>query len=242
MLRHPFAILLAPAFALFACNGQPAATPGPAPTAAAVGAASPNANPAAPTPPAPMPDQPTPAPSPSSAASSGTTAVATLANGCFWCTEAVLEQQAGVLDVTSGYMGGENDNPTYQQVCSGLTGHAECVQVTFDPKRISYSELLDWFFRSHDPTTLNRQGADEGTQYRSAIFFHDAAQKAEALAAIKRHQPDHRDPIVTAVTAASRFWPAEDYHQGYFQKNSKDRYCRAVIAPKLKKLGLQDAK
>lgn len=241
MLRHPFAISLASVLAFAACSGQPTAS---SPPAAAV--ATPQTDPTSeanpsnhdPVKPLPMPDQPAPAMPPSSA----TTAVATLANGCFWCTEAVLEQQAGVIDVTSGYMGGETDKPTYKQVCSGLTGHAECVQVTFDPKRISYSELLDWFFRSHDPTTLNRQGADEGTQYRSAIFFHDAAQKSEALAAIQRHQPNHRDPIVTEVTAAKHFWPAEDYHQGYFQKNAQDRYCRAVIAPKLKKLGLQDAK
>ncbi|MFY9341880.1 MAG: peptide-methionine (S)-S-oxide reductase MsrA [Planctomycetota bacterium] len=179
-------------------------------------------------------------PTPTPSAAPATKAVATFANGCFWCTEAVLEQQPGVLDVTSGYMGGHVDNPGYEQVCSGTTGHAECVQVTFDPQRIGYDALLEWFFRSHDPTTLNRQGADEGTQYRSAIFCHDDAQKAAALAAIAKYQPAHRDPIVTEVTPASRFWPAEDYHQDYFKKHPNQGYCRAVIAPKLKKLGLRD--
>lgn len=174
------------------------------------------------------------------AAPVATKSVATFATGCFWCTEAVLEQQPGVLDAVSGYMGGEIDNPTYQQVCSGETGHAECVQVTFDPQRISYATLLEWFFRAHDPTTLNRQGADEGTQYRSAIFFHDANQKEQALAAVKQFQPNFRDPIVTEITAATRFWPAEAYHQDYFKNHPNQGYCRAVIAPKLKKLGLQD--
>ena len=180
-----------------------------------------------------MPTTPTPAPVPASRQ------IATLANGCFWCTEAVLEQVDGVLDVQSGYMGGPIDNPSYQDVCSGHTGHAECVQVTFDPAKLSYSDLLDWFFRSHDPTTLNRQGADEGTQYRSAIFVHDAAQRAAALAAIEKAQPDFGAPIVTEVTDASRFWSAEQYHQDYYRANSRQGYCRMVIAPKLKKLGLQ---
>ncbi len=164
--------------------------------------------------------------------------VATLGNGCFWCSEAVLEQLDGVIDVTSGYAGGTVESPTYEQVCTGTTGHAEVVQVTFDPSRIAYDKLLEWFFRSHDPTTLNRQGNDEGTQYRSVIFFHSEAQKAAALAAIAKAQPGFRDPIVTELTVANRFWPAEAYHQDYFRKNPGKNYCRAMIAPKLQKLGL----
>lgn len=165
--------------------------------------------------------------------------IATLANGCFWCTEAVLEQLDGVIDVQAGYMGGQNDNPSYHDVCTGLTGHAECVQVTFDPARLSYSDLLDWFFRSHDPTTLNRQGADEGTQYRSAIFVHDSEQQLAAIGAIAKAQADLKASIVTEVTTASRFWPAEPYHQDYYRANPRQGYCRMVIAPKLKKLGLE---
>ena len=179
-----------------------------------------------------MPPAKTPVPAPA------TQQLATLANGCFWCTEAVLEQLDGVLDVQSGYMGGQTDNPSYQDVCSGLTGHAECVQVAFDPARLSYADLLDWFFRSHDATTLNRQGADEGTQYRSAIFVHDASQRTAATAAIQKAQPYFKAPIVTKVTDASRFWPAEQYHQDYYRANPRQGYCRMVIAPKLKKLGL----
>jgi peptide-methionine (S)-S-oxide reductase len=188
-----------------------------------------------------MPD-PTPAASPSTSPAPAASAVATFANGCFWCTEAVLEQLPGVLDVVSGYMGGDVDDPTYEQVCGGETGHAECVQVTFDPSKVTFAQLLDWFFRSHDPTTLNRQGADVGTQYRSAVFFHSDEQKAQTLAAIKKFQPSFGAPIVTEVTAASRFWPAEAYHQDYFRRNPNQGYCRMVIAPKLKKLGLPDGR
>ena len=177
---------------------------------------------------------------PAAASSPARSELATFANGCFWCTEAVLEQVDGVLDVTSGYMGGTVDRPSYQQVCSGTTGHAETVLVVYDPARISYRDLLRVFWESHDPTTLNRQGADEGTQYRSAIFVHDDAQETAAKAAIRRHQPGFARPIVTEVTRASRFWPAEQYHQDYFRTNPNERYCRAVIAPKLKKLGLKD--
>jgi len=183
-----------------------------------------------------MPPEPTPSPPPAGLQ------VATFANGCFWCTEAVLEQLPGVLDVVSGYMGGDVTNPTYQQICTGETGHAECVRVTFDPAKVTFGTLLDWFFRSHDPTTLNRQGADVGTQYRSAIFFHDRDQHAQALAAIAKFQPRLAKPIVTEVSAASTFWPAEDYHQDYFRKHPNQGYCRAVIAPKLQKLGLEDAR
>lgn len=152
----------------------------------------------------------------------------------------MLERLDGVLDVTSGYMGGHVDNPSYRAVCNGDTGHAECVQVTFDPSRIRYEDLLEWFFRSHDPTTLNRQGADEGTQYRSAIFCHDEAQREAAQKAIAQYQPQFAAKIVTEISPASRFWPAEQYHQDYFRLNSGQGYCRMVIKPKLQKLGLED--
>jgi peptide-methionine (S)-S-oxide reductase len=218
---HP--VRLAASFAIVAlataCRGHGGNQPAGAPT------------PAAEDPPA-MSRSPDPAPSRAS------TQTATFANGCFWCTEAVLEQLPGVIDVVSGYMGGTVDRPSYEQVCSGTTGHAECVQIAFDPGRITYAELLDWFFRSHDPTTKDRQGADVGTQYRSAIFFHDQAQQEAALAAIARIQPTLPRPIVTEVTPASTFWPAEPYHQDYFRRNPQQGYCRAVIAPKLQKLGL----
>jgi peptide-methionine (S)-S-oxide reductase len=164
--------------------------------------------------------------------------LATFGGGCFWCTEAVLEQLDGVLDVTSGYAGGTVEAPTYEQVCSGTTGHAEVVQVTFDPSRISYETLLDWFFKSHDPTTLNRQGPDAGTQYRSVIFHHGQAQHQAALASIQKAQARFADQIVTEVSPAPRFWPAEEYHQDYFRRNPTQGYCRVMIAPKLKKLGL----
>ena len=164
--------------------------------------------------------------------------LATFGAGCFWCVEAVLEQYDGVLDVSSGYMGGETENPTYKEVCTGRTGHAEVVQVRFDPARISYDELLGLFFKLHDPTTLNRQGADVGTQYRSVVFFHTPEQETAARAAIERYGPDFDDPIVTEVSAASTYYEAEDYHQDYYPLNRSQPYCRAVIAPKLDKLGL----
>lgn len=171
---------------------------------------------------------------------SGQTEVATLGAGCYWCIEAVLEQLDGVKAVESGFMGGHVDNPSYEAVCRGTTGHAEVVKVTFDPAVLPYDELLDWFWRLHDPTTLNRQGADVGTQYRSAIFTHsdaqlDAAERSKDLA-----QPNFDDPIVTEITPASTFYPAPDYHQEYYVNNKRAGYCRAVIAPKLKKLGLED--
>lgn len=164
--------------------------------------------------------------------------IATFGAGCFWCVEAVLEQYDGVSDVSSGYMGGTTDNPTYKEVCSGRTGHAEVVQVRFDPARISYEQLLDLFFQLHDPTTLNRQGADVGTQYRSVIFFHSEEQQAEARASIEKNGSKFDRPIVTEVSPASTYYEAEDYHQDYYRLNRSQPYCQAVIRPKLDKLGL----
>lgn len=158
--------------------------------------------------------------------------------GCFWCVEAVFENLDGVKKVESGYMGGHTDNPTYKAVCSGATGHAEIVQITFNPEIIKYETLLDWFWRSHDPTTLNRQGADRGTQYRSAIFYHNEAQRASAEAFKANAQKYFDDPIVTEISAASKFYPAENYHQNYYRQNQAAPYCQMVIRPKLEKLGL----
>jgi peptide-methionine (S)-S-oxide reductase len=160
----------------------------------------------------------------------------TLAGGCFWCTEAVFNELAGVESVESGYIGGAVVDPTYQQVCSGNTGHAEAIRIVFDPAVISLPELFDIFFHTHDPTTLNRQGADLGTQYRSAIFPADAAQRAEAAAAIDRNQAVWDAPIVTTVEADAPWYPAEAYHQRYFERNgTANGYCAAVVAPKLAK-------
>jgi peptide-methionine (S)-S-oxide reductase len=164
--------------------------------------------------------------------------VATLAAGCFWCVEAIFKSLKGVEEVVSGYAGGEIPDPTYHQVCSGETGHAEAVQIRFDPEIISFGDLLDVFWHSHDPTTLNRQGADVGSQYRSAIFCHDAGQRAiaeQSLEAIEaaRLWPD---PIVTEIVPFSRFYPAESYHQDYYRYNMGEPYCRVVIEPKLRKL------
>jgi len=163
---------------------------------------------------------------------------ATLAGGCFWCLEAVFEQLQGVLGVVSGYAGGKSSNPSYEDVCSGRTGHAEVVQVTFDPAVISYRELLEIFFAFHDPTTLDRQGADVGSQYRSAIFFETPEQErtARELIAELDAQTLWGAPIVTQVERLERFHPAEDYHQGYYRGNAGQPYCRAVISPKLSKL------
>lgn len=163
---------------------------------------------------------------------------ATLAGGCFWCLEAVYDLVAGVVSVESGYSGGRRPNPTYEQVCSGATGHAEVVQITFDPEIVSFSELLDIFFTIHDPTTLNQQGADAGTQYRSAIFFHDQEQKRVAEELIRGLETSRKwsDPIVTEVAPFTTFYPAEAYHQEYFARHSSQPYCRAVIAPKVAKL------
>ncbi|WP_106639808.1 peptide-methionine (S)-S-oxide reductase MsrA [Allosphingosinicella vermicomposti] len=163
--------------------------------------------------------------------------VATFAGGCFWCTEAVFNDVIGVSKVDSGYIGGMVPNPTYEQVCGGDTGHAEAIRITYDADVLSYDDLLDIFFATHDPTTLNRQGNDVGTQYRSAIFPHDEAQKAAAEAAIARNQSGWPDPIVTAIEPLSDWYPAEDYHQAYWEgEGQRNPYCLAVIPPKLQKL------
>ena len=167
---------------------------------------------------------------------------ATLGAGCFWCVEAVLEQVEGVESVTSGYMGGHVESPSYREVCNGTTGHAEVVQVVFDPERLSYAELLEWFWRLHDPTTKDRQGNDVGPQYRSAIFVHSDEQRraAEASRAAADASGAFGAPIVTEISDASTFYPAEGYHQEYYRENREQPYCRFVIAPKLGKLGLKD--
>ena len=163
--------------------------------------------------------------------------IATLAGGCFWCLEAVFDQLKGVESVESGYMGGKTPNPTYEQVCGGHTGHAEVVQVTFDPDALAYRDLLSVFFAIHDPTTLNRQGSDAGTQYRSAIFHHSAEQKAAAEQVIAKigAAKIYGDPIVTEVVPASKFYVAEDYHQEYFRRNPAQPYCAFVVRPKVAK-------
>ena len=169
--------------------------------------------------------------------SSGRNEVATLAGGCFWCLEAIYDDLKGVSLVESGYEGGQVANPTYRQVCGGNTGHAEVVRITFDPAVLSYAELLDVFFAIHDPTTLNRQGADVGTQYRSAIFYNSPEQQRIALETIARLNAagEWSAPIVTEVVPESEFYIAEDYHQDYFAQNGAQPYCRAVIAPKVAK-------
>lgn len=166
-----------------------------------------------------------------------TSEVATLAGGCFWCLEAVYDNLKGVTGVVSGYSGGKVQNPSYQEVCNGTTGHAEAVQVTFDPTLISYRDVLEVFFSIHDPTTLNRQGADIGTQYRSAIFYHSPEQKqvVEQILAELNSEKVWKAPIVTQVAALANFYPAEDYHQEYFARHPDQGYCQAVIAPKLAK-------
>ena len=167
--------------------------------------------------------------------------VATLAGGCFWCLEAVFREVDGVENVVSGYTGGATVNPTYEQVYSGKTGHAEAVQVSFDPLRISYREILEIFFSIHDPTTLNRQGADVGTQYRSAIFYHSEQQKAIAEELIEGLNKAHlwKKPIATQIVPLHVFYPAEDYHQGYFSQHPEQGYCQMVISPKVNKFRQQ---
>ena len=163
--------------------------------------------------------------------------VAILAGGCFWCTEAVFLDIVGVKKVESGYTGGSTVNPTYKQVCGGDTGHAEAIRITFDPEQVSYADLLDIFFATHDPTQLNRQGNDIGTQYRSAIFPEDEGQEAEARAAIARNQEGLAQPIVTTIETKAEWYPAEDYHQDYWAgEGQRNPYCLAVIPPKLQKL------
>jgi peptide-methionine (S)-S-oxide reductase len=177
--------------------------------------------------------------SPARPVPAGPTELATFGAGCYWCVEAVLEQLDGVLGVTSGFMGGSVADPSYTAVCTGKTGHAEVVQVEFDPTRITYDELLGWFWRLHDPTTLNRQGADVGTQYRSAIFFHSDAQRAAAERSKAAAAADFDAPIVTEITAAATFWRAKEEHQDYYRQNREQGYCRMVIRPKLRKLELE---
>ena len=164
-------------------------------------------------------------------------AIATFGNGCFWCTEAIFQQLKGVETVLPGYTGGTVKNPSYKEVCTGTTGHAEAIQITYDPAVISYRELLDVFFYTPDPTTLNRQGADVGTQYRSAIFFHNEEQKkdAETIIAQLTAEGVYPDPIVTEISAIGVFYQAEDYHRNYYNNNKNQGYCRAVINPKLDK-------
>ena len=163
--------------------------------------------------------------------------IATFAGGCFWCVEAVFKDLIGVSAVESGYIGGRTINPTYRQVCGGDTGHAEAIRVTFDPALIGYGDLLDIFFHTHDPTQLNRQDNDVGTQYRSAIFPHSPEREAEARAAILRAQPDWPNPIVTTIEPLGTWYPAEDYHQQYWDREgTSNPYCMAVIPPKLQKL------
>lgn len=163
--------------------------------------------------------------------------LATFGNGCFWCTEAIFQRLNGVEKVVSGYTGGKVKNPTYKEVCSGLTGHAEVIQITYDPKKISFDELLEVFWKTHDPTTLNRQGADEGTQYRSAVFYHNEEQKQLAIEYRKKLDASGAfdNPIVTEITASTEFYPAEDYHQNYFNLNGNAPYCSYVIQPKIEK-------
>ncbi len=166
------------------------------------------------------------------------TEIATLGGGCFWCLGAVFERLPGVIKVESGYAGGKTKNPTYFEICTGTTGHAEVVQVHFDPKKIGYDQLLSVFWQCHDPTTLNRQGNDVGTQYRSAIFYHTEEQQSAAETSMEKFDNSgaYSNPIVTESTTLDQFWPAEDYHNNYYDNNPNQPYCRIVIKPKLDKL------
>jgi len=166
--------------------------------------------------------------------------LATFGGGCFWCLEAYFQRQTGVTKVVSGYAGGPEINPTYRQVCSGTTGHAEVIQITFNPEVITYASLLEWFWKVHDPTTLNRQGNDKGPQYRSIILTHDEEQATLALQSRQDAQSHFRSPVVTEIKSLDLFYVAEDYHQNYYQNNPHQSYCAYVIAPKLKKLGLHE--
>lgn len=164
------------------------------------------------------------------------TEIADFGGGCFWCMEAVFERLPGVISVTSGFAGGTTDNPTYEQVCTETTGHAEVTEIAFDPAKISYDQLLNVFWQAHDPTTLNRQGADEGTSYRSIILYRDKKQQLEAEKSKVAAQQNFRNPIVTEIVPLKKFWPAENYHQKYYDNNSSAPYCQVVITPKLNKL------
>jgi peptide-methionine (S)-S-oxide reductase len=168
---------------------------------------------------------------------SDTVQLATFGSGCFWCVEAVYQDLRGVHSAVSGYSGGPDANPTYQQVCSGTTGHAEVVQISFDPAEINYADLLYIFWRTHDPTTLNRQGADSGTQYRSVIYYHDEKQRQLAEDSLRETDASDLwpDPIVTEISPAQAFYKAEDYHQNYFRQNPNQPYCAMVIDPKMRK-------
>jgi peptide-methionine (S)-S-oxide reductase len=161
--------------------------------------------------------------------------VATLGGGCFWCTEAEFQMLPGVKSVTSGYAGGTTEHPTYKQVCTGDTGHAEVIQIAYDPKVVSYEKVLETFWEAHDPTTLNQQGPDTGTQYRSIILYADEAQKKAAEKSKAEAQKHFGRPIVTQIVPLTKFWPAEDYHQDYYRSNPNQPYCRAIIRPKVEK-------
>lgn len=165
-----------------------------------------------------------------------TTEIADFGGGCFWCMEAVFERVPGVISVTSGFAGGTTPNPTYEQVCTETTGHAEVTQILFDPSKISYNQLLDIFWQAHDPTTLNRQGGDVGTSYRSIILYRDKKQQLEAEKSKLAAQQNFKNPIVTEIVQLNKFYPAEDYHQKYYDNNSNAPYCQVVISPKLDKL------
>lgn len=171
---------------------------------------------------------------------SGKTETITLGAGCFWCTEAVFQQIPGVISVMPGYIGGTVKNPTYQQVCTGRTGHAEVARIVYDPTKVTLDKILETFWHVHDPTSLNRQGADAGIQYRSAIFYETDEQRAIAEKSKKEASKDFDKPIVTEITKAPEFYAAEDYHQNYYRLNKNKPYCRAVIAPKLRKAGLKE--
>lgn len=172
---------------------------------------------------------------PVNTSTSNTTQLATLGGGCFWCTEAIYQLLPGVKSVRSGYAGGDKPNPTYKAVCTGETGHAEVIQVEFDPTLLTYDKILETFWETHDPTTLNRQGADVGTQYRSIILYHNETQKAAAERSKAEAQENFADPIVTEIVPLTTFWPAEEHHQDYYKLNPSAGYCRVVIRPKIEK-------
>ena len=176
------------------------------------------------------------APAQTNSMNNNKTEIADFGGGCFWCMEAVFERLPGVVSVTSGFAGGNTENPTYQEVCTETTGHAEVTEIVFDPTKISYDKLLEVFWQAHDPTTLNRQGADEGTSYRSIILYRDKKQKLEAEKSKLAAQSDFKNPIVTEIVPLRKFYKAEDYHQEYYNNNTNAPYCQVVIAPKLEKL------